>query len=240
MAFPSTSATKVYLDQSTDSPAAARSELANLVDLVNEIISSYAQASGLCDLDDEGKVPTARLPSGLVDADTLDGHDSSYFAIASRTISAGGGLTGGGSLAANRTISHSDTSSQASVNNSNPNFIQDITVDTYGHVTAMSSGSVATSVAGLSVYSVGSYILAYEETETTTTNPGGTRSGSYLRPVSVGGALNYYAESASNNTYGTGMAGTWRCMGYSYGRETTVGEGGVPGVNGVTLWLRVS
>lgn len=58
------------------------------------------------------------------------------------TISAGGGLTGGGSLAANRTISHADTSSQASVNNSGSTFIQDISLDTYGHVTNINSATV--------------------------------------------------------------------------------------------------
>lgn len=58
------------------------------------------------------------------------------------TISAGGGLTGGGSLAANRTISHADTSSQASVDNSGTTFIQDITLDAYGHVTALGSATV--------------------------------------------------------------------------------------------------
>ena len=60
----------------------------------------------------------------------------------SRTISAGGGLTGGGSLASNRTISHSDTSSQSSVNNSGNTVIQDITLDTYGHVTNINSKTI--------------------------------------------------------------------------------------------------
>ena len=55
------------------------------------------------------------------------------------TISAGGGLTGGGDLSANRTISHADTSSQASVNNSAGTVIQDITLDGYGHITAIAS-----------------------------------------------------------------------------------------------------
>jgi hypothetical protein len=62
----------------------------------------------------------------------------------SRTISAGGGLTGGGSLAANRTISHSNTSSQSSVNNSGNTVIQDISVDTYGHVTSIGSKTIST------------------------------------------------------------------------------------------------
>ena len=57
----------------------------------------------------------------------------------SRTISAGNGLTGGGSLSANRTISHADTSSQSSVNNSGNTVIQDISLDTYGHVTSITS-----------------------------------------------------------------------------------------------------
>ena len=40
-------------------------------------------------------------------------------------------------------INHSDTSSQASVDNSGSTFIQDITLDTYGHVTAIGSATVS-------------------------------------------------------------------------------------------------
>jgi hypothetical protein len=58
------------------------------------------------------------------------------------TVSAGAGLTGGGDLTDNRTIAHADTSSQASVNNSGTTFIQDITLDAYGHVTALGSATV--------------------------------------------------------------------------------------------------
>lgn len=61
----------------------------------------------------------------------------------STTISAGGGLTGGGSIGANRTISHADTSSVGNVNNSGNTFIQDLTFDGYGHVTAVASGTVS-------------------------------------------------------------------------------------------------
>jgi hypothetical protein len=60
-------------------------------------------------------------------------------ANSSITISAGDGLTGGGNLTASRTISHGDTSSQASVNNSNGTVIQDVTLDGYGHVTGLTS-----------------------------------------------------------------------------------------------------
>lgn len=64
----------------------------------------------------------------------------------SRTVTAGAGLSGGGALSSNITISHEDTSSQASVNNSGTTFIQDITLDTYGHVTAIGSADIGTAL----------------------------------------------------------------------------------------------
>ena len=39
------------------------------------------------------------------------------------------------------TIDHTDTSTQASVNNSGRTYIQDITLDTYGHITAIASAT---------------------------------------------------------------------------------------------------
>jgi hypothetical protein len=57
----------------------------------------------------------------------------------SRTVSPGGGISGGGALSGNITISHADTSSQGSVNNSGATVIQDVTLDTYGHVTGLGS-----------------------------------------------------------------------------------------------------
>jgi hypothetical protein len=50
------------------------------------------------------------------------------------TYSAGSGLGLSGT-----TFSHSDTSSQGSVNNSGATVIQDVTLDTYGHVTGLGS-----------------------------------------------------------------------------------------------------
>ena len=57
----------------------------------------------------------------------------------SRTVSAGSGISGGGALSGNITLSHSDTSSQGSVNNSGATVIQDVTLDTYGHITGLGS-----------------------------------------------------------------------------------------------------
>ena len=59
----------------------------------------------------------------------------------SRTVSAGGGISGGGALSSNITISHADTSSQGSSNNSGRTYIQDVTLDTYGHVTGLATAT---------------------------------------------------------------------------------------------------
>tara|TARA_R110000796_G_scaffold7081_8_gene24712 strand:- start:13333 stop:18294 length:4962 start_codon:yes stop_codon:yes gene_type:complete len=55
-------------------------------------------------------------------------------------VTAGAGLTGGGNSGA-VTLTHADTSSQASVNNSGRTYIQDVTLDTYGHVTGLTSAT---------------------------------------------------------------------------------------------------
>ena len=59
------------------------------------------------------------------------------------TYTAGSGLSLSGT-----TFSHSDTSSQSSVNNSGRTFIQDITLDTYGHITGIVSATDADTYTG--------------------------------------------------------------------------------------------
>ena len=55
-------------------------------------------------------------------------------------VTAGSGLAGGGT-SGTVTLTHADTSSQASVNNSGRTYIQDVTLDTYGHVTGLTSAT---------------------------------------------------------------------------------------------------
>jgi len=69
------------------------------------------------------------------------------------TITAGNALTGGGTFTLNGsattvTIDHQDTSSQSSINNSGLNVIQDVTVDTYGHVTGLGSVDLTSGIDG--------------------------------------------------------------------------------------------
>jgi len=56
-------------------------------------------------------------------------------------VTAGNALTGGGT-SGTVTVNHEDTSSQASVNNSGSAVIQDVTLDTYGHVTGLTSATL--------------------------------------------------------------------------------------------------
>jgi len=63
------------------------------------------------------------------------------------TIAAGNALTTGGTFTTNAsgnstiTLHHEDTSSQASVDNSGRTYIQDVTLDAYGHVTSLTSAT---------------------------------------------------------------------------------------------------
>ena len=64
--------------------------------------------------------------------------------VTSVAIANGGGVSVSGSPITSSgtiTISHADTSSQASVDNSGRTYIQDITLDTYGHVTKITSAT---------------------------------------------------------------------------------------------------
>lgn len=82
--------------------------------------------------------------------------DEGSYALKTVTITAGSGLTGGGDLSANRTISHSDTSTlsgaqggTADVTTSGSESIHaigSVTVDGFGHVTAVSEKNIASAV----------------------------------------------------------------------------------------------
>lgn len=86
----------------------------------------------------KGSVSATDITASSVTVTSLP--TSSDHAVRSdRSIIAGNGLTGGGNLLTDVTISHEDTSSQASVDNSNGSVIQDVTLDTYGHVTGLNS-----------------------------------------------------------------------------------------------------
>ena len=113
-------------------------------------------------------------------------------------------MSGGGS-SGSVTVSHSDTSSQGSVNNSGNTVIQDITLDGYGHVTAINSKTIASSSTSTAVNAVGTYKQAIWDTSWTNVNtPGNTSSGSNIK-------FGAYVENTGLQVGGT-SPGTWRWM----------------------------
>ena len=159
-------------------------------------------------------------------------------AITSTTISAGSGLNGGGSLASNRTISHSDTSSQGSVDNTGNTVIQDIAVDGFGHVTSIGSKTLSIPAAqSTSLGAVGTYTaagIAYASGGSGTVNAGTTVSGSTLKWAGVSAGISQFNGSfTSDRCSSAGLTGTWRQM-------TPYERISIGGYAIFALWVRIS
>ena len=108
------------------------------------------------------------------------------------TLTAGGGLTGGGNLSVDRTISHADTSSQGSVNNSGGTVIQDVTLDGFGHITTLGSVNLDSR-----------YLQSYTETDTldSITDRGATTTNTIsVEAVSVSTETRYKGETTTLST----------------------------------------
>ena len=115
-------------------------------DVYLEDVSTGTIASGgNLGLDSNNKIVKATIASGSGDITGVtlagdSGSASDTSANVDLTIAGGNAITTSGS-STTITINHDDTSSQASVNNSGRTFIQDITLDTYGHVTGITSAT---------------------------------------------------------------------------------------------------
>jgi len=177
------------------------------------------------------------------------GDYASFYPPLSRTISAGTGLTGGGDLSANRTISHDNTSSQGSVNNSGGTVIQDVTLDGFGHVTGLASVDLD----GRYVQSLTDTLDSVTDRGATTTNSitvgalestgNLTLSGNTDKQIKMTSltAWNYYLRSDSNDftlddgttdfikfNYGGGTAKT---IGFMDGLAVVDKDGNISGNN---------
>ena len=99
-------------------------------------------------LTDHSTTPICKVGDTIISNGTewvvIPSGDEPSGTVTSVAISNGGGLSVSGSPITSSgtiTVSHSDTSSQASVSNSGRTYIQSVTLDTYGHVTALSSAT---------------------------------------------------------------------------------------------------
>jgi hypothetical protein len=184
-------------------------------------------------------------------------------ALASRTLTAGDGLTGGGDLTANRTFT---LGTPGSVTSSSTNGVTAtshthelaagavveaklgtgaVTVTKLGNqaVTTiklatnerMTTDNVLGATAGAAAGAVGTYVFAYGGASDIAF--GGTVAGSSLQPTGAAYTVNTTGSPSNYSfTLGSALAGTWRCMGY-YDRIPT--QSSLTAL-GATLWLRIS
>lgn len=71
MAWPNASISTDNLDNTSDSPAAARQDLYEAVEAVNDIIAAKGAASGVASLDSQGYVPQGQINPNLTSISAL-------------------------------------------------------------------------------------------------------------------------------------------------------------------------
>lgn len=115
-------------------------------------------------------------------------------------VTAGGGISGGGT-SGTVTVSHADTSNQSSVNNSGATVIQDVTLDTYGHVTALGSYTLTAADLGAAAYDADTGSTGYFDlpSGTTAQRPGSPDSGNIRFNTSTG-TVEFYDGTQWVNT----------------------------------------
>lgn len=144
-----------------------------------------------------------------------DGSNLSGIATTSVTISAGDGLSGGGNLTANRTISMGTPSSITATSTNS--------VTASSHTHEITEGTIRSLISDGSVGAVGTYAMLRNNSSTLNTQ-GSTLSGSNLM----------YSPARGWGTVSGSPSGTWMCMGRAGGSGYNISE------ERVTIWLRIS
>lgn len=126
--------------------------LSNALHFIGETITALSDGSTTSSISVGGKTHTAETGDVVLYSSKefvwqgsvwRELGDGSSHALNTISITGTNGLTGGGNLKADRTISHADTSSQASISasTSERRYITGVTLDDYGHVTGLTTGT---------------------------------------------------------------------------------------------------
>jgi len=118
------------------------------------------------------------LSAGLYIKSSNSNSTSARLLWSGANVSSGGGIDITYGSEDEPTISHSNTSSASSANNSGNNFVQDITVDTYGHVTAITSSSPSINFGDVQITG---FINGYDRDVNYTTPDGSVIVGEFSR-----------------------------------------------------------
>lgn len=184
---------------------------------------TFPNASGTVALTSD--IPTVPTKTSQL---TNDGNGTSAFAtmddigsfgggtVTSITLKAGSGITLDTDNTAitttgTRTISHADTSSQSSSSNSGRTYIQSLTLDTYGHVTGISTATETVTNTDENVKSTAvtaattNYIVG--STTSTTTTGGLSKHASAVLYTTADSGTSGYTQLRLGNTTATSSAG---------------------------------
>ena len=147
------------------------------------------------------------------------------------SVATGGGLTGG-TITSTGTLSHADTSSQGNVNNSGNTYIQDVTLDTYGHVTSLTSATTTLATLGYTGATNANFINNNNQLTNGagyTTNTGTTTASNTQTFTNKSGNISQWTNDSGYTTNTGTMTG--------FGVASSVGGSSFTITNGQTLSL---
>ena len=253
MAFPTTQLTYANLDASGDDPSQARVELLTALQRINQILSAYNVASGICPLDGSAQVPAANLANATVaDATTtvkgkVELATAAEVAALTDAVRAVTPATLPLASATQRGLVELATTTEAAAGDDTNRAVTAVGWASYVPLpVAIGDGGTGAATASAAADSlsvvkrdhghgnVGSLCFArYAQPHNgAAIAGGGTVSGSLLAPASLWPDRNnnWVLSISSSGT----LSGTWRLLGY------VPAEGGYQGTDRASLWQRIS
>ena len=171
------------------------------------------------DLNSQARITNLVDPTSAQDGATKTYVDTAVAGSGSGTVTSvatGGGLTGG-TITSTGTLSHANTSSQGDVNNSGNTYIQDVVLDTYGHVTSLTSATTTLLTLGYTGATNANYITNNNQL---TNGTGYITASSLATLTNKGGNISQWTNDIGYVTSSGGSMSTWKLTADSGGVET--------------------